>query len=132
KQGRYRSRGRFYSESDVLSAVDGYLDGVTEAKADALFELIRSGLLNVRGLQLAGEREIAKAHLNAATAAKGGRRQMSQADYGRVGGTVKAELAHWRDLMREIENGKPLDGRVKQSLRNYIRAAATSAQRVQG
>lgn len=130
-QGRYRRGGRYYSQSDVLGAVDGYLDGLTNDKSGALFNLIREGKINVRDLQLIGEREIAKAHVNAGMAAKGGRAQMSQADWGRVGGTVKNELKYWRDLMREIEDGKPLDGRLKMQLENYLRAAATTAQRVQ-
>lgn len=132
KAGRYRLRGSFVRARDVQRAVDKYLQNAQSSAADTLFEQLQQGRLNVKDAQLLGEKMIARAHLNASIAAKGGRAQMAPADYGRVGGRVKSELGYWRDLMREISQGKPLDGRVKQSFRNYVAASAPSFQIVEG
>lgn len=128
---RYRSaNGRYVAAAAVDDAVDKYLDGKAN-KADELFALLRDGRINVADLQRIGARELAKAHVAAGMAAKGGKAQMAQADYGRIGGYVKGELGHWKELMQEIADGRPLDGRVRQSLNNYFRAAANTYHRVQ-
>jgi hypothetical protein len=129
--GQYRNdrTGRFVPLADVREGIDRYLDSTTQNVADALFESLRSGRINVRELQLAGERQIAIAHGAAAATELGGRANMTFSDWGRVGRQVRDELGYWRDLMQELADGRPLDGRVKQSLRNYLRAAAVSAQK---
>lgn len=121
QRGQYRApSGRYASSKDALKAADAYLQSKQTKTADKLFDLLRNGQLSVRDAQLLGEREIAKAHVVAAMAAKGGKSQMAFSDYGRVGGIVRQELAYFRDRMKAIAEGQPLDGRVKQSFRAFI------------
>jgi hypothetical protein len=131
KQGKYRSRGKFVKASTVQKAADQYIQAKQGKTADAMFELLRSGAANVKDIQLLGEREIAKAHLAQAMAAKGGRLQMAPSDFGRVGSYVKKELQHWRTRMKAIAEGQPLDGRVKQSFRAFIAASGATFQKIE-
>lgn len=132
QRGSYRAPdGTFRNGKQAIAAADQYLANKQLKTADGLFELLRSGQLSVRDAQLVGEREIAKAHLAMAMAAKGGRAQMTQADFGRVGGIVSGELVHWRDRCKELGNGQPLDGRVKQSFRAFIDKSRVTYIRVQ-
>lgn len=131
KQGRYRRNGRYLAAVEVQDAIDAFLSGQSANNGRDLFQILRSGQANVRDVQLAGERAIARAHLAAAMAMKGGRAQMSQADYGRVGGIVRGELGYWRDLMGELAAGRPIDGSVAASIRGYFAAAANTGWRVE-
>lgn len=127
KTARYRRRGRFIPASDVRAAVDTYTTNQGTNVADTLFNSLRDGRLNVRDLQLLGERQIAIAHGAAACAVLGGRKQMRPADWGRVGGLVRGELGHWRDLMARLADGAPIDGRVKAAFRAYFTQAGFNA-----
>lgn len=125
-RGRYRVRGRFASSQQVLALVDTYLATKRESVAADIFALLREGRITVKDAQLTGERQLAKSHLAAAMAAKGGRAQMSQADYGRVGARVKGELGHWRDRMKDVASGRALDGPLKASFRAFFAAPANT------
>ena len=120
KRNRYRRPdGRFVKASEVRRAADKYIDAKQE-KGRELFNLLREGKISVKDAQLIGERQIAIAHGNAAMAVRGGRNQMTPSHWGKVGNIVKGELGHWRDKMKEIADGAPLDGRVRQSFEAYF------------
>lgn len=130
KNGRYRSGGgRFVSQKAVQRAADKYIGAAQDSVADTLFALLKDGQINVKDAQLLGERAIARANLVQAMAAKGGKAQMSQSDYGKVGSLVKTQLRYFRDRMKSIAAGQPLDGRVKQSFRAFIAASGATRQK---
>jgi hypothetical protein len=131
KQGRYRQNGRFFAANKAMAAVDAFLTAQGKDVGGELFQALREGRLSLKDAQLVGERAIARAHLTAAMAAKGGKAQMSQSDYGRAGGIVGGELNHWRDRFKSLENGAPLDGRVASAFRAYFAAAANTYWRVE-
>jgi hypothetical protein len=130
--GFYRRGKRKYSGEQVLAAVDFYLDSKQASVADELFQGLRSGKLTVKQAQLLGERELLKAHLNAAMAAKGGRAQLTLADAQRIAEYLQSEFGFWAQRMKKISEGAPLDGRVLQSFRAYFSAAATTYQKFEG
>ncbi len=132
KAGRYRRGNRFVSGEEVQRAVDTFLETQGENANAALFELLREGIINVKEAQQSGERLIAIAHVAAAMAGKGGRDQMTNADRGKVGAIVKRELGFWRDRMKSIAAGQPLDGRVKQSFGAFMLSAFNTFDQFDG
>jgi len=123
--------GRILSLPRLMAAVDFYIDGAMLGMADGWWSGLRSGTLTVREVQLQGERALARLHLSAAIAAKGGVAQMAAADYSKVAAIVERELGYWRDLNMEIAAGRPLDGGVKASMRGFVSAAANTFHEVQ-
>ena len=57
KTAQYRNdKGRFVSAKEVRGAIDKYIDNSTD-KAKAMFQALRDGQVNVKELQLQGERQ---------------------------------------------------------------------------
>ncbi len=131
-KGAYRQQGRFAKKVDALEAADKYLDAKKDTTADALFDLMREGQVGVKDAQLLFERELSKAHIASGMAAMGGKSQMSFSVYGRIGSEIKPELGHARDLFKELGDGRPLDGTVRQSFRAYFANAANTFILIQG
>lgn len=128
-----RANGRFVSPPEVRAALDRYLQAKVSAAAEMLWGQVREGALTLAEFQLAAEREIALAALAAGMLAKGGRLQMSPADYGRVGGFVKPMLGEWRDAAKRVAEGAlPFDGRLKNALRGLLQRARQVFHRVEG
>ncbi|MEO7521509.1 MAG: hypothetical protein ABIW79_06795 [Gemmatimonas sp.] len=111
--GRYRSgtTGRYISRGDVRQEVDRVI-GKSSARVQGFGRELRDGRLTLDQWRTSMRNEIRTQHLVAAMAAKGGREQMTQSDYGRVGQLVRKQYAYLDNFAREIESGKVrLDGR---------------------
>lgn len=89
-----------------------------------LTQQLRDGSITVAEWQLAMRQSIKDAHLATAIAAKGGRDQMTQADYGRVGQLLRQEYQFLSRFADGIADGSiPLDGRVLQRAAQYAQAS---------
>jgi hypothetical protein len=109
----------------VRTALDKYLQAKSKETA-ALAEQLRNREITIAGWQAQMRELIANVHLNAALLAKGGKAQMTQADYGRAGSLIKFEYQQLEKFAIQIEQGLPLDGHFLQRAGQYAHAARHS------
>lgn len=112
--GRYRDRatGRFVSELTVRGDLDKYIDA-KNAKLDSLTTQLRNREISLADWQTQMRNEIRTAHTNAAMVAKGGRDQMTNADWGRTGRELRTQYEYLDKWAADIASGKvKLDGRA--------------------
>ncbi len=116
------------SRESVRLALDKALDKAN-VRAQSLAKQLQSGKIDLATWRT-GMRDIVKqSHLYSAMAAKGGRSQMTQADYGRVGQILargpkgsRGQYQYLESFARQIQQGLPLDGRFLQRVRLYTQA----------
>jgi hypothetical protein len=112
--GRYRDRatGKFVSELSVRGDLDKYIDAKNKG-LDALTNQLRNREISLADWQLQMRAEIKSAHLNAAMVARGGRDQMTPADWGRTGRELRNQYEYLDKWAADIASGKvKLDGRA--------------------
>lgn len=123
--GRYQDRatGRFVKELQVRADLDKYIDA-KNTRLDALANQLRNREISLADWQLQMRNEMRLMHNNAAMVAKGGRDQMTYADWGRVGQRLRFQYGKLDDWARDIGSGKaPIDGRLNWRARLYGQAA---------
>jgi hypothetical protein len=118
--GRFRGPGGRYV---AQSAIDGLLHQmVTQSAADmnALTKQLAAGSVTLQEWQAAMRDEIKSSQLAAAALAKGGWEQMTPADFGRVGQSVRISYQHLQTFAQQLATGSiPLDGRVPRRAELY-------------
>lgn len=121
--GRYRDRsGRFLSGAVVRGAVDNVADLSSQRTAD-LSQRLLDGNLSLADWQNGLMQEAKAVHVAAGIAARGGKVQMSQSDYGAIGRRLRDEYGYIRQFARDIAGGiQPLDGRLIARARQYGQA----------
>jgi hypothetical protein len=89
---RYRetSSGRFIGGKQMTALRDTFLDR-TKAKAAGLATDLAEGTLSQNGWERAMRELVRAVHVDLAVLGRGGRAQMTPADWGRVGQTVRAQ-----------------------------------------
>lgn len=123
---RYRNTatGRFVSMQTVR---ERGLEPVMRASESRMAELTQQridGLISTGAWRTGMAREIKTIHIEAAMAANGGRAQMSQADWGRVGARVKSQYRFLDNYAGQIDSGaQPLNGTMLSRSRMYADAA---------
>lgn len=117
-----RRTGRFVSRDTIRLALDDVID-LAGVEARDLSELLRAGKIDLAEWQR-GMREIVKTTmLDAEALAHGGRGQLTQSDYGRVGAAVREQYRYLDGFTEEIRNGLPLDGRFLNRAAMYAKAS---------
>lgn len=117
--------GRYISRTAVRRALEESLGNLTRL-TDTLADDLRAGRLSVDAWQAEMKLIIRQTQMAAAEIANGGRAQMTQADYGRVGQQVRVQYAFLDNWVAEIRAGAPVDNRIEGRARQYIRSARTS------
>ena len=123
--GRYmdRATGRIVSELTVRADLDQYIVN-KNARLDALANQLRNREISLADWQLRMRTELREAHNAAAMIAKGGREQMTQADWGRVGRELRFQYGKLDDWAKQIASGDaPMDGRLNWRARLYGQAS---------
>lgn len=123
--GRYRdvATGRFIPESTVRAGVDALVRDSAGQMA-GLAARYRAGDLPAADWLTAQMREIKDVNLAAAIAARGGRAQMTQSDYGRVGQVVRRQYDYARQMAADVLNGRQrLNGRLDVRAGSYANSA---------
>lgn len=130
--GRYRGAGgRYVTHAQVRAWLDAALDSAGERMA-ALSAQLQAGTIDLITWQVRMAREVKNVQLYSAAAAKGGWAQLSAADLGRVGQSVRAQLEYLNRFSREIRTkAQPLDGRFLARTRLYAQAGRTTYDRTQ-
>ena len=123
--GRYvnRATGRFVSELSVRADLDTYIAN-KNAGLDALANQLRNREISLADWQLQMRAEMRNMHNAAAMVAKGGREQMTHADWGRTGRELRSQYEYLDKWAAQIANGEaPLDGRFNVRAKLYGNAA---------
>lgn len=93
---------------------------------DTLADDLRAGRLSLNGWRESMREVIKSTQLWSAEVANGGRAQMTQADYGRVGQKVRAQYEFLENWTRQIRDGAPIDDRMEPRARQYLLASRSS------
>jgi hypothetical protein len=130
--GTYRT----LDEDIVPSRVSrGALDSALDDAADTVEDLttsLRDGEITLSRWQREMMDEIKSAHMNAASLAKGGYKQMGPEDWGRVGGRVQREYEFLRNFAQQIDDEEvPLDGRAVNRAKMYVQGSRQTHHRVE-
>lgn len=123
--GRYvdRATGRYVSELTVRADLDKYIDA-KNLRLDNLTNQLRNREISLADWQTQMRNEIRDAHNNAAMIARGGRDQMTPADWGRTGRELRTQYEYLDKWAADIASGKaPLDGRANVRARLYGNAS---------
>lgn len=123
--GRYvnRATGRYVSELTVRADLDGYIANKA-TRFDALANQLRNREISLADWQLQMRNEMRAMHNAAAMVAKGGREQMTHADWGRTGRELRFQYGKLDDWAAQIASGEaPMDGRLAQRAKLYGQAA---------
>lgn len=132
RAGRFRDSrtGRFVAPSVVNAALGSVID-TAAADMRMLSQQLQAGSVSLKVWQLGMEQGIKNMHLASAALAKGGWRQLTQADFGRIGAIVKREYQYLRKLAADVAGGKQkLNGTFLQRAQEYMRAGKTTYNEV--
>jgi hypothetical protein len=114
--------GRFVSRDTVRLSLDDVINYAGKHVRE-LSEQLRTGQIDLADWQAAVRETIKSTMLTAEALARGGRAQLTQADYGRVGQAVRVQYRYLDNFTQEIRDGLPLDGRFLNRAVMYAKAA---------
>ncbi len=119
---RYRSRsGRFVAQSEIKRATLS-LARASEHEIRSLAQQLADGRIALDEWQSRMVQNLKNLHLSQASVAKGGASQMTQADFGRVGRTLRFQYERLRRFALEIEAGIVSPGAIEARAAMYARS----------
>lgn len=127
---RYYDRDihRFVSFAQVDEWI-GQSIAVTENKADALSSMIGEGQINVPDWQGQMREQIKLETVRQYLAGKGGIDQMTQADWGSIGGMCADQYRYLDGFAQEIAAGTLTEGQIRARSAMYIRSSREAYER---
>ena len=127
--GRYRdkSTGRYVKPTVVRDSLDTYLAKSTTGVTDVLTSQLRAGVINTDDFHRSMKAHVKTVHNNAVMLERGGRKAMTQADWGRSGGYIARQNKYLDGMVSDIKSGKQkLDGTLTRRASMYTEAARES------
>jgi hypothetical protein len=127
---RYRNTesGRFISQRTAIKLRDAYTAGKV-ADADRLSRRLVNRQVSVQEWTLEMRRQIKDAYVNQYMLARGGRNNMTQEDWGRVGGLIHGQYHYLNGFARDIDQGKLSEGQIRTRSRMYINGSTRAFER---
>lgn len=122
---RNRTTGRFVSNERVTNEMRRHVSA-TFGTLDTLTEQLYDGSITVQQWQTAVASELKDAHLAQAMFAKGGRANMTAADFGRVGGVLRDEYRYLDGFAQAIANGRQSRAQALARIKQYGKATQQS------
>jgi hypothetical protein len=120
--------GRFVPRSAIRAGLDDTLKAA-QSNIDDLSRALINNEITLAQWQAGMSAEIKNAHLAASALERGGWAQMTQSDYGAVGGKLKRQYQYLRNFAEEIASGKQkLNGNLLRRARMYVDAARGTGQ----
>ena len=106
RSARYRdpARGTFVGRAQVKAAVEQVIDGA-RSELQAHTRLLAAGAMDLPAWQAQCAQTLRALHLASAVIGKGGRSQMTPADYGRIGARTKDQYGFLARMAGEIHSG---------------------------
>jgi len=129
--GRYydTDTGRFLSRTQALEYVDASI-AATESAVDTLAGYVADDMLSPGDWRLLMREEVKREYLREYMLGKGGRAQMTQADYGSIGGMLKEQYAYLDAFAEQV--GEMSEAAIRSRSRMYIRSAREAYERAKG
>lgn len=120
---RYRaSSGRFLPASAVRNAIDSALQKAQQ-RVTAVSEQLRSRSVTLGEWEARMRAELKSIHVYSGLLAKGGRSQLTPAEAGRIGRTLRDQYALLRTFADQVQSGtQPLDGRFQRRTAMYAQS----------
>lgn len=132
EQARYRDleTGRFVSGAQVQEWGSLALDASSDAVAE-LADMLNERQLNVHDWTLLMRDEIKDSYIQEYLFGKGGLEQMTQADWGSIGGMLAEQYRYLDNFARQIADGTVTESQIVARARMYARSAKESFARAQ-
>lgn len=116
----------YISSEDARSVLDDFIDRTSEALVALALQLM-AGAISLASWQLATAALLKEIHVAAASVARGGLGQMSQADFGFVGALIKNQYQFLQNFANQIADGTQLLNRnLLRRARMYGQAARST------
>lgn len=119
---------RFASFAQVNEWI-GQSIAVTEDKTEALTSMLADNRVNVPDWQSQMREQIKRETIRQYLAGRGGIDQMTQADWGSIGGMCADQYRYLDDFAREIAAGNLTEGQIRARSAMYIRSAREAYER---
>lgn len=125
--GRYRFRasGRFVPRKAIREAIEDSLANL-ERRTDSIQADYRAGRISLDVFREEMRDTIKFSQMAAQELAKGGRAQMTPADYGRAGQQIRVQYAYLDGWVADLAGGAPADAKMEGRAHQYLRAARTA------
>jgi hypothetical protein len=125
---RYRNlqTGRYVSEASVRGLGERFAIEAVGSNIELLTDRFIDGKIDLETWQRGMAREIKDAHVVSAMLGRGGRDQMTQADWGRLGARLREQYRYLNRFAREIANGQLSPAQIRARAAMYARSARTS------
>ena len=128
KAARYydTDTGRFLSRSQALGYVEQSI-AATESATDLLASYVADDMLSPGDWRLLMREEIKREYIREYMLGKGGRAQMTQADWGSIGGMLKEQYTYLDAFAEQV--GEMSEAAIRSRSRMYIRSAREAYER---
>ena len=128
KAARYydTDTGRFLSRSQALGYVEESI-AATESAVDVLAGYVYDGMLSPGDWRLLMREEIKREYLREYMLGRGGRAQMTQADWGSIGGMLKEQYGYLDKFAEQV--GDMTEAAIRSRSKMYIRSAREAYER---
>lgn len=129
---RYRDiRGRFVAWSEVRRSLFALLDRA-RSEAVSVGRGVQAGTISLEEAAREMRRIIKSVDITSTELAKGGRGNVTAADWGRAGARIKEQYRYLRDRLAKVARGEPgAMGRLPNNLAAYVQHGAEVYDRVE-
>jgi len=135
KTMRYRSKttGKFVAKRTIESLGDNYIDNNVVPRMEKLTQKLIDGDLRLENWQQSMAKEIKDAWIVELQIGAGGRGQLTQVDYGRMGARLREQYKYLNQFAQEINaSGGPSANQIMARVKQYGRGARTAYYDGQG
>ncbi len=127
--GRYRDeKGRFVARDTVYEFVNKSLT-ISGNVSDTLSSMVYNGTISVGDWEKAMRQEIKEEYLRQYMTFVGGREQMTQADWGSVGGMLGEQYKYLSGFADDIATGELTEAQIRARSMMYINSAREARER---
>ena len=126
--GRYKSKktGRFVSASRVLSSMENYAQTAVLPTIENITQRFIDGDMTLERWQVAMIKEIKDSNIISSTAGRGGRKQMTQSDWGRTGARIRWQSSYLDKFASDIAAGNKTPAQIMAQAKMYARLTRTA------
>lgn len=127
---RYRDTetGRFMPRGTVLDYVQESING-TSVATDLLAQYVADGTTSPADFTDLFREEIKGEYIRQYLLGRGGREQMTQADWGSIGGMLKEQYSHLPDFQAALESGELSEAQIAARAQMYVRSSREAYER---
>lgn len=122
--------GRFLSRTKALGFVEESI-AAAESVVDTLAGYVAEGFLAPTDFASLAWKEVKDEYIRQYLLGRGGRAQMTQVDWGSVGGSLSEQMRYFRPFMEEVAQGNLSEGQIRSRMRMYINSGREAYERAQ-